>query len=139
MTGLVLGAITSSMLLINSYFLGRICVRGNRNTSEAHSILYLLAGLTFFNVLFVVLGFFHLLYSSVLVVFFLFASAWSIYEIKPWQKRIHELLLWIKTHIDALVPLTFCAAYSFSAFVKYFLPIEGYDALAYHIYQPYFF
>jgi hypothetical protein len=58
---------------------------------------------------------------------------------KPWQKSIRELVPWMKTHLGALVPLTFCATFSFPALVKFFLPIEGYDALAYHIYQPYYF
>ena len=139
MTGLALGVFTSSLLLINSYFFGRICVRGIRNSADAHSILYLLAGLSFFNVLFVLLGFFQLLYSSVLIFFFSFATALSVYEMKPWQKRKRPVIFWIKSNTATVVPLTFCAAFSFSTLVKYFLPIEGYDALAYHIYQPYFF
>jgi hypothetical protein len=128
--------------LLSAYCLGNIVHGKKRFAQESISILNLLLGFCFFSMLYLALGYFKVLYFSVLVVAYFVVLIFSILEtvrffiINRYLRLNFRKLRSVLSFV--LLLMTLFVLFN-NVFLRFLLPVDGYDALAYHIYQPFYY
>ena len=137
---IITGAVGVATLIYFSFNIGVLVLYHERNNwTYFKSYLSIAVGMIFYSYAFTILGVLGILSPASMFVFIFITQAFALYRLKSplfWIKYVRNRIIINRT---IWLFVFFTILYLFNPFVlSFFNPIIGYDALAYHIYIPWY-